>query len=258
MPLDIYKAPVNNTILDPIAGFDIAAWMQDSVTGQLALFGDFQSITLTIRNSTETYLPLGTRFPVYLDGEVQIAFVVEQGLVDLNFLQRTFGVQQMTREQLVTRSPRFQLTFDANANELAETYRGISDGGGKSNEQIIYRTGGTVFNQLVGGDNQSFVKNQLKGLNGGSVAYGQQKAVPIVQGRYELQRCKIDSLSIGIMPGRRVVAQRWEGVAEGLRFIPESLQNFRTNFNGSSYNRKPTGPFKAGGAQTPNIDFTYT
>jgi hypothetical protein len=29
------------------------------------------------------------------------------------------------------------------------------------------------------------------------------------------------------MPGRRVIAQRWEGVAEGIRFIPESLQDFR-------------------------------
>jgi hypothetical protein len=222
--LDIYKAPVNNIGLDPIQGFDIAAWMQDSASGQIALFGDFQSITLTIRDSTETYLPLGTRFPVYLNGEIQIAFVIEQGLVDMNFMQRTFGVQNMVREQLVTRGPRFQLTFDANAYELAKNYQSIAANGGKTDPIIDYRTGGTVFNQIVGGSNASFV-SKVDPENANSGSY--KSAVPLAQGRYELQRCKIDSLSVGIMPGRRVIAQRWEGVAEGIRFIPESLQDFR-------------------------------
>ena len=222
--LDIYKAPVNNIGLDPIQGFDIAAWMQDSASGQLALFGDFQSITLTIRDSTETYLPLGTRFPVYLNGEIQIAFVVEQGLVDMNFMQRTFGVQNMVREQLVTRGPRFQLTFDANAYELNKNYVDIAKNGGKTEPTIDYRTGGTVFNQIVGGSSASY---KSKETPGNANPESNKSAVPLAQGRYELQRCKIDSLSVGIMPGRRVIAQRWEGVAEGIRFIPESLQDFR-------------------------------
>jgi hypothetical protein len=225
--LDIYKAPVNNIGLDPIAGFDIAAWIQDSATGELALFGDFQSITLTIRDSTETYLPLGTRFPVYLNGEIQIAFVIEQGLVDMNFMQRTFGVQNMVREQLVTRGPRFQLTWDANAHELAKNYTDIAANGGKTQPTINYRTGGTTFNQIVGGSNANYASSNLVGQNTVAQNNSYTGKVPLAQGRYELQRCKIDSLSVGIMPGRRVVAQRWEGVAEGIRFIPESLQSFR-------------------------------
>jgi hypothetical protein len=243
--LDIYKAPVNNIGLDPIQGFDIAAWMQDSASGQIALFGDFQSITLTIRDSTETYLPLGTRFPVYLNGEIQIAFVIEQGLVDMNFMQRTFGVQNMVREQLVTRGPRFQLTFDANAYELAKNYIDIAGKNGASNGQINYRTGGTTFNQIVGGSNSNFAANKLStGASIGTQAVTYNQPVPLAQGRYELQRCKIDSLSVGIMPGRRVIAQRWEGVAEGIRFIPESLQDFRTQQGESGV----VGPaFRSGG-----------
>lgn len=259
--LDIYQAPINNVGLDPMQGFDVAAWMQDAASGQIALFGDFQSITLTIRDSTETYLPLGTRFPVYLNGEVQIAFVIEQGMVDMNFLQRTFGVQNMSREQLVTRGPRFQLTWDVSAYELNKNYAGVANSGtsqagktpGNSNYDI-YRLGGTSFNQIVGGNNQSYVSNKLKGVNGSQASY--DKPVPVAQGRYELQRCKIDSLSVGIMPGRRVIAQRWEGVAEGIRFIPETLQNFRDNaavgpsFNGSNTlstanpSAIPSGPLK--------------
>jgi hypothetical protein len=232
--LDIYKAPVNNVGLDPIQGFDIAAWIQDSATGELALFGDFQSITLTIRDSTETYLPLGTRFPVYLNGEVQIAFVIEQGLVDMNFMQRTFGVQNMVREQLVTRGPRFQLTFDANAYELAQNYVGIDANKGAVNSNIQYTGGGTSFNQIVGGSNARFAANNLRGDSSiGTSTEVNTSKVPLAQGRYELQRCKIDSLSVGIMPGRRVIAQRWEGVAEGIRFIPQSLQNFRGQLGAS-------------------------
>ena len=244
--LDIYKAPVNNIGLDPIAGFDIAAWIQDSATGQLALFGDFQSITLTIRDSTETYLPLGTRFPVYLNGEIQIAFVIEQGLVDMNFMQRTFGVQNMVREQLVTRGPRFQLTWDANAHELAKNYQDIAVNGGRTEPIIDYRTGGSTFNQIVGGSNADFAENRLIGP-GGANSGSYKKAIPLAQGRYELQRCKIDSLSVGIMPGRRVVAQRWEGVAEGIRFIPESLQDFR--------NVNTAGPAFRGGTLSRNGSF---
>lgn len=240
--LDIYKAPVNNIGLDPIQGFDIAAWMQDSASGQLALFGDFQSITLTIRDSTETYLPLGTRFPVYLNGEIQIAFVIEQGLVDMNFMQRTFGVQNMVREQLVTRGPRFQLTFDANAYELNKNYVDIADKNGTISTEINYRTGGTTFNQIVGGSNGKFAESRLSGSDSNKKVNISQ--VPLAQGRYELQRCKIDSLSVGIMPGRRVIAQRWEGVAEGIRFIPESLQDFRSN------NSDNPGPAFRGGKLT--------
>jgi hypothetical protein len=243
--LDIYKAPVNNIGLDPIAGFDIAAWIQDAATGELALFGDFQSITLTIRDSTETYLPLGTRFPVYLNGEIQIAFVIEQGLVDMNFMQRTFGVQNMVREQLVTRGPRFQLTWDANAHELAKNYQDIAASGGRTTPEINYRTGGTTFNQIVGGSNANFAANNLVGQNSVAQVASYKGKVPLAQGRYELQRCKIDSLSVGIMPGRRVVAQRWEGVAEGIRFVPETLQDFRSVNN-------PGPAFRGGGILSSN------
>lgn len=40
---------------------------------------------------------------------------------------------------------------------------------------------------------------------------------------------------MGIMPGRRVIALRWEGVAEGIRHIPnETIQTFKSQRSGSS------------------------
>ena len=116
MSLDLYgSAPVNNAGIDPIQGFDFDCWMQDSTNGEIAIFGKFQSLTLSIRDATETYLELGQRIPIYLNGEIQIAWVLEQGMLDMAFVVRTFGIQKIRRDQLISRGPRFHISFDAKA-----------------------------------------------------------------------------------------------------------------------------------------------
>jgi len=61
MALDMFGAPVNNTGLDPLQGFDFEVWAQDVTSGGVAFFGRFQSLTLSVRDATETYLELGQR-----------------------------------------------------------------------------------------------------------------------------------------------------------------------------------------------------
>jgi hypothetical protein len=211
-------APVDNAGLDPIQGFDIEVWAQDTVTGKIALFGRFQTITLSVRDATETYLCLGERMPTYLNGEIQIAWVLEQGLVDINFLNRTFGLSQMTRANHISRGPRFQISFDVNAAELDLW----------SNAQSTSSTG----NALRGTNNswdstQQFSKSSY---GGGSTAGGLNPNVPDTvrtQGRIELQRCKVDSISMGAMSGRRAAAVRWEGVAEGWISGQPTVQGYK-------------------------------
>ena len=64
------KPNVNNAGIDPIQGYDIEVWAQydgnEPSSNNLALFGRFQTITLSIRDATETYLELGERIPTYL------------------------------------------------------------------------------------------------------------------------------------------------------------------------------------------------
>jgi hypothetical protein len=187
------KPNVNNAGIDPIQGYDIEVWAQyeggEPSGDNLALFGRFQTLTLSIRDATETYLELGERLPTYLNGEIQIAWVLEQGLVDLRFLQRTFGVTKMSRSDLLDRSPRFQISFDVNA-------QGLREGN--------FTTVGTPYNprNLISRTSPTLLESNRSS-----------------KGRIELNRCKVDSVSMGAMAGRRVAALRWEGVAEGWQFV---------------------------------------
>lgn len=193
-----YSAPINNCGFDPLSGFDFEVFVQDTASGQRTFFGKFQSLTLSVRNATETYLELGQRIPKYLDGEIQIAWVLEQGLIDMQFISRTFGAREISRCQALTRGPRFHITFDANAAELSG-----------APENALFNTERNFTSRITSND------------------YPQIPGAPKEKGRYEIQRCKVDSVSLGIMPGRRVAAVRWEGVAEGIKYFDTTFQQFK-------------------------------
>jgi len=229
------SAPVDNAGLDPVQGFDIEVWAQDTVTGAIALFGRFQTITLSVRDATETYLCLGERMPTYLNGEIQIAWVLEQGLVDINFLNRTFGLSSMTRSNHISRGPRFQISFDVSAAELDIWTETGSSG----------RTQNTNASDLFGTTNTINSDWQFQGgYGGGTTNRLNNVQVPTTvrtQGRIELQRCKVDSISMGAMSGRRAAALRWEGVAEGWVSSINTLQTYRaTNLSNQVNDLPPT------------------
>ncbi len=209
----LYSPPVNNFGLDPLQGFDFEVWVQDTYTGGVAWFGKFQSLTVSFRDATETYLELGQRLPIYLNGEIQIAWVLEQGLVDMAFVQRTFGVSVMARNQLLARGPRFHICFDSYAADLV---REENNNNPRNTSDLVGRMGGAE-NSIFNRSNQLFPKENRK-----------------AQGRYELVRCKVDSVSAGFMPGRRVVGVRWEGVCEGYIYVDQTLQEFKKETRGGS------------------------
>ena len=223
MALDIFGAPVNNAGIDPIQGFDFECWAQDTASGEIAFFGRFQSLTLSIRDATETYLELGQRIPIYLNGEIQIAWVLEQGLLDMAFVVRTFGVQDITRgrSQTLSRGPRFHIAFDADAADRVSTIAGITTA--PVNDPSSARTGVGTNQTLRGNPNNN---NITSAGNVGKNA-GAYFKTPRPDGRYELMRCKVDSVSLGIMPGRRVAAVRWEGVSEGITYVPQTVQEVK-------------------------------
>lgn len=249
---ELYCAPVNNTGLDPLQGFDFFVWVQDVCTGKLAWFGLFQSLTLSIRDATETYLELGQRFPIQLNGEINIAWVLEQGMVDMRFVERTFGVKQLRRDMYVTRGPRFQISFDANAAELEQFYNVNTFG-------ELHRGNGTSF-----GTDQLYRKGADEYLSFTPESYASQDSTsykPKAQGRYDIHRCKVDNLSMGLMPGRRVAAIRWEGVAEGISWVETSVQVFKSTRQSSSGGfidavsgvAPPTTVFTAGAGVTGSL-----
>ena len=231
---DVYKIvdqTVGNDSPTYLQGFHFKIWTQEETSGAIAWLGDFASMTLSVRNATESILEVGQRFPTYRDGEYQIAWVLEQNMQDMALLTRVFGVQNATRNQFVGTSPRFQITYDANAQSsyaqtatamLSEEFAGLTDG-----------------------------TTRLKanaGYNGG----GAYDAVNVT-GRIELVKCKVDSLTQGVMAGRKTGQVRIEGVSEGWRYYPNnSVQQFKTWTTGLT-NRKTTGTRAGVGVTTNSI-----
>lgn len=174
---------------DPIQGFDVDVWVQDASrvgTGgasNLVLLGSFTSIVVTIRNATEAYLELNQRIPRYLDGEVQIAWVMEKGMVDLYALRQTFGFDRMRRKYRFNRSPRFVITFNVN-------------------------TAGELNN----------VRSEAGVINANS-DIGNTQILRETNGRYLLWNAKVDSWHFAATSGKQVVANQWQGVCEGIEFI---------------------------------------
>jgi hypothetical protein len=165
---------------DPVQGYDVGVWVRDAQDGTQLLLGQFTSIVVTIRNATEAYMEFGQRYPRYLDGEMQIAFVMEKGLLDLNAFQETFGFKQITREKRFGRSPRLTITFSVDPVDAAVLEGDIATD--------PLQTWGSVKRDVTG--------------------------------RFVLQQCKIDSWHFAATAGRQVVATQWQGVAEGFAAIP--------------------------------------
>jgi len=185
---------VNNAILDPIQGFDADVWVIDQATGQYNLVGRFTSVQITIRNATEPYLELNQRIPRYLDGEIQIGWVLERGMVDTRILQQTFGYSALSRELRLSRNPRMQITFEINAPEL-DKVKTIANSSRKSI-----------------GNGELFISTDAG--NG----FANRKAI----GQIQMNFCKVDSFTMGVTAGRNVIANRWEGLCESIEEINRS------------------------------------
>lgn len=188
-----FKSVVNNAALDPLQGFDADVWVLDQGTGSYNLVGRFTSIQVTIRNATEPYLEYNQRIPRQLDGDIQIGWMMERGQLDGRVIEQTFGISSLNRQLRLSRMPRFQITFHINAPELES---GNSTSTGNPN--------GGVVTDLV---------SPPSGTGGGQSSFSPRRARGI---ELVLSMCKIDSFTIGSSAGKTVIANRWEGLAEGI------------------------------------------
>lgn len=216
----IARAAINNAMLDPFQGFDIDVYVQDQATGQQVLAGSFTSFQFTMRNATEPYLELNQRVPRLLDGVFQFGWVLERGCLDVRFVEQTFGYVNIGRELRVNRSPRFQITLEINAPEL---HNNPIDG------SVAYIFGGATNNN----NNVSGQANQ----NSSQTATNSVET-RLAKGRIRLVYAKTDALTFGAMAGGSVVANRWEGLCEGIYRADEvggwaGLELGQTSLDGS-------------------------
>jgi hypothetical protein len=175
-------------LLDPLQGFDVKVQVISQGTGNTdgttRLVGAFTSLMFKMVSQTETYLPLNQRIPRMLDGEIIFVWSLEQGLVDLNIIQNTFGAGVATalksnRTSLIPRQVRFRIVFESNLANADSTH-------------IATAGNDTQFNQ---------------------------KASNVTGVQYALNWCRVDTCTFGVAAGRHVVANTWQGTAQTLAQI---------------------------------------
>lgn len=164
-------------LVDPIQGFDVDVTM----TGQNGpiLVGRFTSILVRVVNVTETYLELNQRMPRHLDGEINIVWQCERGMLNMKVLQETFGFfgssGSISREQKIKRATRFTIAFSVSVQNAD-------------------------FSDEIMADKHGQLKNP--GINS-----------------YQLMFCKVDTMSFGATSGRNIVANQWQGTAEAMTLL---------------------------------------
>lgn len=177
--------------LAPIQGHDVQVFVT-TASGSQILVGTFTSILCRFVNVTETYLELNQRVPLHLDGEINIVWQMERGQLNMNVLQDTFGFFQgsgtsktfrVDRQHKVPRARRFNIVFtaDVSKDDFVDTEQAAMNG---------------MIRTLSDAD--------LRGVD-------MQKAAQV----YHLLNCKVDTFSFGATAGRSVVANQWQGTAEG-------------------------------------------
>jgi hypothetical protein len=181
---------LNNAIKDPLQGFDCDVWVVDQATGIQTLVGSFVSLQVIVRNSTEAYLEMNQTVTRTLDGVWQFGWVMERGMIDTRVLEQTWGVSNIQREMRLGRMPRFMVTFDLNAPELDES-------------QSVFANKKPASEVIVGSPSKFATSRKSTG-------------------QYRMINCKVDSLTMDFRAGQTVVANRWEGLAEGITFIDQS------------------------------------
>lgn len=177
--------PNFDVLRDPLQGYDVNI----IVSGNKQLVGAFTSLMFKVVNQTETYLPVNSRIPRMLDGELIVVWSLEQGLVNLNLIANTFGGNfanefAKARGQLIPRSSRFDIRFHS-LFPLTELH-GTTDIGMNTSppSNTTARPAGN---------------GSLQNLN------------------HVIEFCRVDTYSFGVTSGRHVVANAWQGTGQHIK-----------------------------------------
>lgn len=175
---------------DPIQGYDVGVFVQDSGRGHKdILLGQFTSIQIRVIVAAEPYKCVGYEIPVYLDGEKQITFVLDKGLLDVNVFRETFGFKTYSWLNRYIRSPRFKITFAIDPVDFA-----VMDEVTKAYGQQIQRT-----------PSGRFVLEMAKVNEWGIGSEGGKKVV-VTQWQGVAQQIWAEPLTLNNMPGGKRAA----------------------------------------------------
>jgi hypothetical protein len=227
---DPYNVNTDHGGPDPFQGFDCEVWVQradlagiqnpktgnfdqravanylthdefDSglTQGGMILLGQFTGVHISLRMTTEPYSEYDSRGPVYMDGEAQISWRLEKGLVNMDVLRETFGMSVFGRRVHFNVSPRLNITFNINT----ASFNFESDRPGQYTNELN--------RQVSFGSQPAFYTP-----DSGYVPEPLPSFTRHVNGRMVMKACKVDMWNMIAQGGRHVVSTDWSGVAEEL------------------------------------------
>lgn len=171
-------------LLDPFQGYDISVSVVTYDTKDTKLEGSFTGFMCRIVNQTEAYLPLNQRIPRMLDGEIIVAWSLEQGHVNDDWVRSTYGknfadaiAKGRTEGNVIPRQRRFKV-------QMSTVTKHIDD------------IGEVSFNN--DGNTNASNTNKINKLT------------------LTLHYCRVDTGSFGVVAGRRVAASSWQGTAQSI------------------------------------------
>ena len=93
----------------PAQGFDVSV----TITGPDGpeLVGEFQEMSLEVKDDSEEYMTCGDRIAMILDGEIKISGKLKRGLLNTDLISRLYGQKSLRRGEKIVESPRFNILF---------------------------------------------------------------------------------------------------------------------------------------------------
>jgi hypothetical protein len=163
---------------DPIQGMDVLVKvipLAGDNAGKNVLVGGFTDLMFKIVSQTEAYLPLNTRYPRMLDGEIIVVWSMSRGLISLDVIGSTFGPKFKTafetgRSAKLPRSTRFDISFSTQF--AADDVASLTD--------------------------DAIIRNDT--INNGE--------------KYRIKYCRVDTMTFGVTSGRHVAANSWQGTGQ--------------------------------------------
>lgn len=173
---------------DPFQGFDISVKVtpMPGAGGGGGLEGSFTGFMCRIVNQTEAYLPLNQRIPRMLDGEIIVAWSLEQGMVNDQWVAATYGTNfaqaiksGRTNGNVIPRQVRFLIEMKTEVGHIKDLGEASFNSGDGSDAALDWLT-------------------------------------------IKLHYCRVDTGSFGVVAGRRVAASSWQGTAQSLEATPDT------------------------------------
>ena len=93
----------------PAQGFDVSVTIMGPNGPELV--GEYQEVSVEVKDDSEEYMTCGDRIAMILDGEIKISGKLKRGMMNTDLISRLYGQTSLRRGETIVESPRFNIIF---------------------------------------------------------------------------------------------------------------------------------------------------